>query len=255
MDFTNKVVIVTGAGGDMGTAIVKKFTDLGAKAVILDIREDLAQKTAEKLQLDAEHGYCLAADVSDENSVKETVKKIMDRYGRIDVLVNLAGISGPSARTEDYSFEATKKVFSVNVFGTFLMMQNVLPVMQAQKSGAIVNFGSVSGMFGYPYEISYGASKAAVIFMTKNAANENGGNGVRVNSISPGWVDTGMMKSILASYKDVGIENSSDNVTLGPMNRPGKPEEMANVVAFLASDEASYVKGSNWLVDGGMTLG
>ena len=83
----------------------------------------------------------------------------------------------------------------------------------------------------------------------------NGGNGVRVNSISPGWVDTGMMKSILASYKDVGIENSSDNVTLGPMNRPGKPEEMANVVAFLASDEASYVNGSNWLVDGGMTLG
>lgn len=255
MDFTGKVVIITGAGGDMGTAIAKKFTDLGAKVALLDIREDLALKAVEKLGLTEEQCLCMAADVSDEPSVKATVKAIMDRFGRIDALVNLAGISGPSARTEDYPFEATKKVFAVNVFGTFLMMQNVLPVMQAQKSGAIVNFGSVSGMFGYPYEISYGASKAAVIYMTKNAANENGGNGVRVNSISPGWVNTGMMKSILESYKDVGIENSSDNVTLGPMNRPGEPMEMANVVAFLCSDEASYVNGSNWLVDGGMTLG
>lgn len=255
MDFTGKVAIITGAGGDMGTAIAKKFTDLGAKVALLDIREDLALKTVEKLGLTEEQCLCMAADVSSEESVKATVKAIKERFGRVDALVNLAGISGPSARTEDYPFEATKKVFEVNVFGTFLMMQNVLPIMQAQKSGSIVNFGSVSGMFGYPYEISYGASKAAVIFMTKNAANENGGNGVRVNSISPGWVNTGMMKSILESYKDVGIENSADNVTLGPMNRPGEPMEMANVVAFLCSDEASYVNGSNWLVDGGMTLG
>lgn len=255
MDFTGKVAVITGAGGDMGAAIAKKFTDLGAKVALLDIREDLALKTVEKLGLTEEQCLCMAADVSSEESVKATVKAIKERFGRVDALVNLAGISGPSARTEDYPFEATKKVFEVNVFGTFLMMQNVLPIMQAQKSGAIVNFGSVSGMFGYPYEISYGASKAAVIFMTKNAANENGGNGVRVNSISPGWVNTGMMKSILESYKDVGIENSADNVTLGPMNRPGEPMEMANVVAFLCSDEASYVNGSNWLVDGGMTLG
>lgn len=255
MDFTGQVAIITGAGGDMGTAIAKKFTDLGAKVALLDIREDLALKTVEKLGLTEEQCLCMGADVSDEDSVKATVKAIMDRFGRIDALVNLAGISGPSARTEDYPFAATKKVFEVNVFGTFLMMQNVLPIMQAQRKGAIVNFGSVSGMFGYPYEIAYGASKAAVIFMTKNAANENGGNGVRVNCISPGWVNTGMMKSILESYKDVGIENSSDNVTLGPMNRPGEPMEMANVVAFMCSDEASYVNGSNWLVDGGMTLG
>ena len=255
MDFTNQVVVVTGAGGDMGVAIVKKFTDLGAKAVILDIKEELAKKTATVLGLDEEHGFCMAADVSDEASVKETVNTIYEKYGRIDALVNLAGIAGPSARTEDYAFKDAKKVFEVNVFGTFLMMQNVLPIMQKQGKGAIVNFGSVSGMFGYPYEIAYGASKAAVIFMTKNAANENGGNGVRVNCISPGWVNTGMMKSILESYGDVGIENSSDNVTLGPMQRPGEPMEMANVVAFLCSDETSYVNGSNWLVDGGMTLG
>lgn len=255
MDFQDKIVVVTGAGGDMGTAIVKKFTDHGAKAVLMDIREDAARRSAEKLQLDEEHGLCVKVDVSSEASVKAAVRQVMDRFGRIDCLVNLAGIEGPNnSRTEEYSFDQAKRVFEINVYGTFLMMQNVLPIMQAQKSGAIVNFGSVSGIFGYAGEIAYGASKAAVIHMTKNAANENGGNGVRINSISPGWVNTEMFHRILEQYKET-YENPLDNVTLGPMGRPGEPMEMANVVAFLCSDEASYVNGSNFLVDGGMTLG
>lgn len=255
MDFTGKVVVVTGAGGGIGTVIIKKFTNLGAKAALIDVKEEFAQRTVDKLGLDTEHAFCVGTDISKEEAVKEAVKKIKEHYGRVDVLINAAGIPGPSARTEDYSFEDVKKVYGVNVFGTFLMMQNVLPIMQAQKSGAIINFGSVSGMFGYPYEIGYGSSKAAVIYMTKNAANENGGNGVRINSISPGWVDTNMMKTVLDSYADVGIQNSADNVTLGPAGRPASPEEIANVVAFMASDEASFVNGSNFLVDGGMTLG
>ena len=255
MDFTGKVAIVTGAGGDMGRAIVKKFTDNGAKAVLMDIREEAARRSVELLGLDEEHGFVVTVDVASEDSVKAAVQKVMDKYGRIDCLVNLAGIEGPNnSRTEDYDFKMAKKVFEINVYGTFLMMQNVLPVMQAQKSGAIVNFGSVSGMFGYAGEIAYGASKAAVIHMTKNAANENGGNGVRVNAISPGWVNTEMFRRILEQYKET-FENPLDNVTLGPMNRPGEPMEMANVVVFLCSDEASYVNGSNFLVDGGMTLG
>lgn len=255
MDFSGKVVVVTGAGGGIGAAIVRKFINLGANAALIDLELGFCDATAKRLGLNSVQALCLGADISSEAQVREAVAKIIEHYGRIDALVNAAGIPGPSARVEDYSFSDVKKVFSVNVFGTYLMMQNVLPVMQNQKKGAIVNFGSVSGMCGYPYEIAYGASKAAVIQMTKNAANENGGNGVRINAVSPGWVNTGMMKTILASYKDVGIENSSDNVTLGPMGRPGEPEEIANVVAFLCSDEASYINGSNFLVDGGMTLG
>lgn len=255
MNFDNKVVIVTGAGGDMGRAIVKKFSSLGALTVQMDVKEELARKTAEEVGLSPERSMVMAADVSDEQCVKDSIAAILERFGRIDCLVNLAGISGPSARVEDYTFAATKRVFEVNVYGTFLMTQNVLPTMQKQKSGAIVSFGSVSGMTGYPYEISYGASKAAIINMMKTVANENGANGVSANTISPGWVNTGMMKSILASYKDVGIENSADNVTLGPMQRPGEPEEMANVVCFLCSEESSYMNGSNVLVDGGMMLG
>lgn len=255
MNFQDKTVIVTGAGGGIGSAIVNKFYQGGAKVALVDIKAEFAERTAKRLGLAGDRALCVEGDIANEASVKALVKKIKDHFGGIDILINTAGVNGPSARTEDYSFEDFKKVYSINVFGTYLMMQNVLPVMQAQKRGAIVNFGSVSGMFGYPYEIGYGSSKWAVIGMTKNAANENGGNGVRINSVSPGWVNTGMMKRVLESYRDVGIQNSSDNVTLGPMKRPAEPEEIANAVAFLASDEAAYVNGTNFLVDGGMTLG
>lgn len=255
MDFKNKVVILTGAGGGIGTAIAQKFTQLGAKLALLDIRLDTVRQLAQRLGLGEDRAFCAAPDVSDEASVKSVIAEIREHFGRVDVLINAAGIPGPSARTEDYAFEKVKQVFAVNVFGTFLMMQNVLPIMQVQRSGAILNFGSVSGMFGYPYEIAYGSSKAAIIYMTKNAANENGGNGVRINSISPGWVKTQMMKTIVESYHDVGIEDSAENVTLGPMGRPATPEEIANVAVFMCSEEASYVNGSNFLVDGGMTLG
>ena len=205
--------------------------------------------------LGAARVFCAAVNVSDEDSVRQTVDAIMAHFGRIDVLINAAGIPGPSARVEDYSVTDAKKVLSVNLLGTFLMMHTVLPVMQAQKHGAVLNFGSVSGLVGYPFESAYGASKAAIIHLTKNAASENGGNGVRINSISPGWVKTNMMATILDSYKNVGFEDAADNVTLGPMGRPGTPEEMANVAAFICSEEASYMNGSNILVDGGMTLG
>ena len=244
MNYQDQVVVLTGASGGIGSAMAKKFTDLGAKVALLDITVDRVQALADKLGLGSDRAFCAA-----------TVDAIVKHFGRIDVLVNAAGIPGPSARVEDYSFSDAKKVLSVNLFGTFLMMHTVLPVMQAQKHGAILNFGSVSGVVGYPFESAYGASKAAIIHLTKNAASENGGNGVRINAISPGWVKTNMMATILDSYKNVGFDNADENVTLGPMGRPGTPEEIANVAAFICSEEASYANGSNFLVDGGMTLG
>jgi NAD(P)-dependent dehydrogenase (short-subunit alcohol dehydrogenase family) len=254
-DFDGKVAVITGAGSDMGAAIVKKFMDDGANAVLIGVHEETIRKTYDDLGLDKSRAICIEADVSDEAAVKAAVKQAVDTFGRIDYLVNLAGIEGPNnSRTEEYDYAMAKRVFDVNVWGTFLMMQNCLPVMQAQGSGAIVNFGSVSGMFGYAGEIAYGASKAAVIHITKNAANENGGNGVRVNCLSPGWVNTKMFRRILDQYRET-FDDPLDNVTLGPLGRPAEPAEMANIVAFLCSDEASYVNGSNWLADGGMTLG
>ena len=255
MTYEGKVVILTGAGGGIASAMARKFASLGASLALLDIVEEPVKKLASQLALPADRVMTAAADVSDEDSVRRTVEKVREYFGRIDVLVNTAGIPGPSARVQDYSYADCRRVFEVNVFGTFLMMKYVLPVMQAQKKGAVLNIGSVSGMVGYPYESAYGASKAAIIHLTKNAASENGGNGVRINCLSPGWVNTAMMKTIVDSYVDVGIADTSENVTLGPMGRPGEPAEMAEVAAFLCSDEASYVNGSNWLADGGMTLG
>lgn len=215
MNYQDQVVVLTGASGGIGSAMTKKFTDLGAKVALLDITVDRVQALADKLGLGRDRAFCAAVDVSNEESVKATVDAIVKHFGRIDVLVNAAGIPGPSARVEDYSFSDAKKVLSVNLFGTFLMMHTVLPVMQAQKHGAILNFGSVSGVVGYPFESAYGASKAAIIHLTKNAASENGGNGVRINAISPGWVKTNMMATILDSYKNVGFDNADENVTLG----------------------------------------
>lgn len=245
LDFNGKTAIVTGACGGIGSAIVRKLCENGARTICIDRKQMIFSQ---------ENAYAFTADISEEASVRDTVEAIENRFGRVDILINAAGVGGVCARTEGYTFSDFKHVYEINVFGTFLMMKYVLPIMQKQKSGAIVNFGSVSGNRGYPYEVGYGSSKWAVIGMTKNAAAENGSNGVRINSISPGWVDTDMMKETIDGYKSIFKSDCMENVDLGPMKRPARAEEIANAVLFLCSEEASYLNGADLLVDGGKTL-
>lgn len=246
-----KVCIVTGASGGIGSAVVKKFYGNGYAVEMLDINEDSLKTVIEKENLDPARVRCHTLDVSVEQQVKDTIEGILDARGRIDALVNTAAIIGKYNPTIDYTFENFKRIYEINVFGTFLMMEHVLPIMKKQGKGSIVNFGSVSGMTGYTYEIGYGSSKWAIIGMTKNVANEYGQFGIRANSVSPGWVNTDMFRKSVEDYKNF----SDSQVTLGPLGRPAEPEEIANVVYFLSSDEASYVNGSNVLADGGMMLG
>lgn len=246
-----KVCIVTGASGGIGSAVVKKFYGNGYAVGMLDINEDALKTVIEKENLDPARVRCHTLDVSVEQQVKDTIEGILDARGRIDALVNTAAIIGKYNPTIDYTFENFKRIYEINVFGTFLMMEHVLPIMKKQGKGSIVNFGSVSGMTGYTYEIGYGSSKWAIIGMTKNVANEYGQFGIRANSVSPGWVNTNMFRKSVEDYKNF----SDSQVTLGPLGRPAEPEEIANVVYFLSSDEASYVNGSNVLADGGMMLG
>ena len=246
-----KVCIVTGASGGIGSAVVKKFYGNGYAVGMLDINEDALKTVIEKENLDPARVRCHTLDVSVEQQVKDTIEGILDARGRIDALVNTAAIIGKYNPTMDYTFENFKRIYEINVFGTFLMMEHVLPIMKKQGKGSIVNFGSVSGMTGYTYEIGYGSSKWAIIGMTKNVANEYGQFGIRANSVSPGWVNTNMFRKSVEDYKNF----SDSQVTLGPLGRPAEPEEIANVVYFLSSDEASYVNGSNVLADGGMMLG
>lgn len=244
-----KVCVITGASGGIGKEVVKKYYKNGYSVVMLDIKEEALKKVIESENLSEDRVSCLTLDVSSEQQVIDTIAKIKETQGRIDVLVNTAGIIGKYDETIDYTFENFKRIYEINVFGTFLMMKYTLPVMLAQGKGAIVNFGSCSGMTGYTSEIGYGSSKWAVIGMTKNVANEYARKGIRANSISPGWVNTDMLKQTLEEYKETG-----DTVNFGCVGRPGEPSEMADAVYYLSSDEASFVNGINLLVDGGKML-
>ena len=244
-----RVVVITGSGGGIGCATACRFRKAGYEVALLDMDLEAAEKTAAKIGVGDD--CCFRSDVSSQDSVREAIGSVLKKFGQIDALVNAAGILGKSARLEDYPVKTAEKVLCVNIMGTLLMMQAVLPSMQERGSGSIVNFGSVSGHRGYPYESAYGASKAAIIELTRTAANENGCNGVRINSVSPGWVDTNMMKETIDGYKDVGCKSAYENVGLGPMKRPADPREIADVVFFLCSKEASFINGSDIVIDGG----
>lgn len=246
-----KVCIITGASGGIGTQTVKKFYSNGYSIAMVDINQAAMEKVIEDNGFDKERVECFVTDISNEEKVKATIAAVKERFGRIDALVNTAGICGKYAETIDYGFDNFKRIYEINVFGTFLMMKYTLPIMVEQKKGAIVNFGSVSGMTGYTLEIGYGSSKWAVIGMTKNVANEYGKYGIRANSVAPGWVNTNMLAESLADYSDL----DHGGITLGPMGRVAEPHEIANAVYWLCTDEASYVNSTNLLVDGGMMLG
>ncbi len=245
---SEKYCIITGASGGIGSQIAKRFYDQNYHIILMDINKEKLENVMKVMDFRLDHAAYYPLDITDEKEVKNTLAHIYRQYRRIDVLVNAAGICGEYAKAIDTSISDFKKIYDVNVFGTFLMMQNILPIMIDQRSGVIVNFGSVSGMRGYTYEIAYGSSKWAVIGMTKNIANEYGSCGIRANSVSPGWVDTDMMKKTLINYKQLGL---SETVDIGPINRPANPIEIAEAVYFLSSDAASYINGTNLVVDGG----
>lgn len=251
------VCIITGASGGIGFALARKYYESGFSVVMIDLDEEKVTRAASALISRLEPGqtvFALSTDVSSEEAVASSIETIDEQFGHIDVLVNAAGIAGHYDLTENYSFDNFRKIYEVNVFGTFLMMRNVLPIMRRRGTGSIVNFGSVSGMRGYEYEVGYGSSKWAVIGMTKNVANEYGQFGIRVNSISPGWVNTQMMKRTLDNYCDLESDGSKTTVTLGPLGHAAEPEEIAEAVFFLSSDAARHITGINLVVDGGMLV-
>ncbi|MBR2533172.1 MAG: SDR family oxidoreductase [Erysipelotrichaceae bacterium] len=250
----NKVCIVTGASGGIGSRIVEKFLAENYDVVMVDLNSEKIEEAVEKNRFDRNRVIVCAMDITNENAVESGIHDIVSRYGRIDALVNAAGICGSYDQIVEYSFENFKKVYEVNVFGTFLMIQNVIPVMIRTAKGCIVNFGSVSGMRGYSFEVGYGSSKWAVIGMSETVANEYGSEGIRCNCVSPGWVNTCMMEKTIENYRKLGIEDPENWITYGSIRRPAEPEEIANAVYFLCCDQSSYINGANIVVDGGMTI-
>lgn len=251
-DFSGQVVVITGGGGGIGRAAAHAFAGAGADIVVVDISRESGEQTLGSLRERGGRGVFVHADVSRSEDVSGYVRKAVDQFGRIDVFINNAAWEGEVRDLVDYPEEVFDKVIGVNVRGVFLGLKHVLPVMYAQKQGAVVNTSSLAGYVGSHGLVAYTASKHAVLGMTKTAAIEGAKLGVRVNAVCPGAVDTPMLHS-LARAKGPGEFASAMQkyASDAPDGRLARPEEIANVMLFLASDLSSHISGQGFRIDGG----
>jgi len=250
-----KVAVVTGAAGVIGTATIRLLAERGARIVAVDLREDDLKAAITDLPASAQ-ALAIAADVTSEDEVADYVRASIDKFGAIDVFYNNAGIEGDIKPITQYPLASFRKVIDVNVVGVFLGLKHVLPVMLRQNKGSIINTASIAGLIGSPDIAVYSASKHAVIGLTKSAALECSGTGVRVNCVCPGLIDSRMLSSIIQGRNPGNAPVPNDRIVERiPARRLGRPSEVASIVAFLASDESSYVSGSAYTVDGARTAG
>ena len=250
-----RVAVVTGAAGIIGTATIRLLAERGARIVAIDRRKDDLKTAIADLPASAQ-ALPIAADVTSEDEVADYVRAAVDKFGTIDVFYNNAGVEGDIKPITQYPLEAFRKVIDVNVVGVFLGLKHVLPVMLKQNKGSIINTASIAGLIGSPDIAVYSASKHAVIGLTKSAALECAGTGVRVNCVCPGLIDSRMLSSIIQGRNPGNAPVPNDRIVERiPARRLGQPSEVASIVAFLASDEASYVSGSAYTVDGARTAG
>ena len=246
MDFTDKVVLVTGAASGMGAATAREFSAAGARVLIVDRNAELAVQVASDISTDPP----LIGDVSDSVFCKQAVATAVERHGRLDILVNAAGIivraDGPGTTDEQW-----QRVMNVNVNGVFYMSRAAVEIMRGQGTGAIVNFGSIWGEVGAAGVLAYCASKGAVHQITRAMALDHVKDGIRINAVCPGEVNTPMLTSERSA--PVTAEMMKALAESVPMGRLAAPVEIARVVLFLSSDAASYMTGAMVNVDAGFT--
>lgn len=247
-NFSERVVVITGGGNGIGRAVCLAFAQSGARVACIDSDADSGSETVDLITGSSGQAMFLEADVTDSASVRMTVERTLERYGRIDILVNNAGIVGDIAPTTDYEEAAFDRVWRVNVLGVFLYMKYVLPVMQRNGTGAVINMGSTGSHIGAPGVCAYTASKHAVLGLTRTAALEVARDGIRVNAVCPGGTRTRMRESIMAAR----AENPALALDLTtPNGRCADPAEIAAAVLFLASDSAAHIVGQYLIIDGG----
>ncbi|HKU69986.1 MAG TPA: 3-oxoacyl-ACP reductase FabG [Burkholderiales bacterium] len=246
MKLAGKVAIITGAGRGIGQATALKFASEGARVVVCDLGPDSIEDTVERITAFGGEAMGYTADVRKLAELKAMVDATVKRWGKVDILVNNAGIV-MDAQLKNMTEDQFDDVIEINLKGVYNCTRAVVDVMLQQQSGVILNASSIVGLYGNFGQTNYAASKFGVIGMVKTWAKELGRKGIRANAVCPGFIETSILKSI----PDRVIKALEDRV---PMGRLGKPEEVANTFAFLASDEASYINGAVIEVSGGLTI-
>ena len=237
----DKVAVITGGSGGIGMAICERFKSEGAKVINLDIASPPAHSTHEHLAL----------DITDESAIKKTFALIAKQHGKVDILINAAGIEIEKT-IEETSLDEWNRIFAINVSGTFLISKYALPLMRKAGGGSIINFGSYDGFIADPELAAYCATKGAIHALTKAMACDYGPENIRVNAICPGYIDTPMLQSFFRDSGDIkSLEQAVKDIH--PLRRYGTPQDVASLVNWLASDEARYASGQLWVLDGGLT--
>ena len=242
------VVLITGALTGIGRASARTFAQAGAHLVVSGRRDKEGQELTAELQGLGAEAIFVHADFRNENEVRDLVDQAVARFGRLDVAVNCAGTEGRPGPVTEQTAETYAATFDTNVLGTLLSMKHEMRVMLAQGSGSIVNVSSTYGRTGAAGASLYSASKHAVEGLTKSAALEAAASGVRINAVAPGPIETEMLNRFTGT-----AERKAALAATVPLNRVGRPEEIAQTIAFLASDKASFITGASYAVDGGKT--
>jgi NAD(P)-dependent dehydrogenase (short-subunit alcohol dehydrogenase family) len=252
ISFEKKVALITGAASGLGLATAKAFAEAGASVVLADRNEKEVQAAAKGLADRRHKTLAVICDVSDDAQVEAMVKQTVAHFGRLDAAYNNAGIQNVLAETADVSRDDYDRVMAVNLRGVWSCMKFELQVMREQGSGAIVNCSSLGGLVGGNQRGTYHAAKHGVIGFTKSAALEYATRGIRVNDVCPGLIRTPMSDKMEAEGQGEALKMMRE--TFVPMQREGRPEEIANTVLFLCSDLASYITGQSISVDGGYVM-
>ena len=242
----NKVALVTGAGSGIGKAVAISYAKEGAKVIVNDINEEHGQLVANQIKSEGGEAFFIEGDVSKEEDVQNLIKKTVEKYGKLDIACNNAGIGGELNLTGQYSIESWNKVVGINLNGVFFSCKYELQQMEQNGGGVIVNMASIHGIAAAPMSPAYTSTKHAVVGLSKNIGAEYAQKNIRCNAVGPGYIETPLLDGLDPEMLEI-IKSKH------PMNRLGTAEEVADLVLFLSSEKSSFITGGYYLIDGGYT--